>query len=56
MRLVDQLDAYAKRHKIIAVIVTGAIVFGCLAWANQMDKANDVAIPWQLATNTRGST
>lgn len=56
MRFFDQLDALAKRHKIIATIVTGAIVFACLAWANQIDKANDVNLRWQMAANTRGAT
>ena len=56
MRFFDQLDALAKRHKIIATIVTGAIVFACLALANQIDKTNDRNLRWQMAANMRGST
>ena len=56
MRFFDQLDALAKRHKIVATIVTGAIVFACLALANQIDKANDINLRWQMAANARGAT
>ena len=56
MRFFDELDALAKRHKIIATVVTGAIVFACLALANQIDKSNDVNLRWQMAANMRGTT
>ena len=56
MRFFDQLDALAKRHKIIATIVTFSIVVACLALANQIDKTNDVNLRWQMAANARGTT
>lgn len=55
MRFFDQLDAYAKHHKIIATIVTGAIVVACLALSSEMDRANDAALRWQMVANVRGT-
>lgn len=56
MRFFDQLDDLAKRHKIVAGLVTLSIVVACLAVANQIDKANDINLRWQMAANTRGTT
>lgn len=49
MRFFDQLDDLAKRHKIIAGLMTLAIVVVCLALSSEMDKANDAALRWQMA-------
>jgi hypothetical protein len=50
MRLVDKLDAAAKRHKIAAWIIAGSIIVGCLYASIKFDEQNDAAIRWEMAT------
>ncbi|WCM21421.1 hypothetical protein NDK50_08215 [Paraburkholderia bryophila] len=40
MRVVDHIDSFAKRHRILMAIITAAIVAGILQFAHQLDQDN----------------
>lgn len=56
MRTVDRLDSWAARHKIIATLVSAAIIVGCLMLAHAVDESDTAALRLQMLSHmSKGS-